>query len=158
MTLLMLPTSNFAHAQGVILTPEDNVAKQKILANLSNAVDHGFDKYDLLIASVKGDNSTFTIYNKSETEPPLVCGPGTHEQDGVCVPDPQQTCQKGQFFNTTSQRCEDLPSTLEEICGDGVDNDAREVETRLRYSSLETFWEPERLSQWTRETLTITSL
>jgi len=123
MTLLMLPTSNFAHAQGVILTPEDNVAKQKILANLSNAVDHGFDKYDLLIASVKGDNSTFTIYNKSETEPPLVCGPGTHEQDGVCVPDPQQTCQKGQFFNTTSQRCEDLPSTLEEICGDGVDND-----------------------------------
>jgi len=124
LTLLTLLTSNIVYAQGVILTPEDNLAKQKILANLSNAVDHGYDQYDLLIGSVKGDNSTFTIYNKSGTVPPLVCGPGTHEQDGVCVPDISgPTCPHGQFFNTTSQQCEDLPPNPVEICGDAVDND-----------------------------------
>lgn len=109
----------------MVLTPEDNEAKQKILGNLSNAVDHGYDKYDLLIGSVKGDNSTFTIYNISETEPPLVCGSGTHEANGICVPDiSEPNCPEGQFFNTTSQKCEDRTSTLKEICGNGINNDS----------------------------------
>jgi hypothetical protein len=53
----------------VTLTAEDNEAKKQIITNASNAVDHRYSQYDLILGSKIGDNSTFTIYNKTAENP-----------------------------------------------------------------------------------------
>lgn len=106
----MLLTYNSSY--GAILTPEDNEAKEKIVTELSNKVDHKYDRYDLIIASVKGDNSTFVIINQTGEFPipPIICGEGTVEENGVCVPEdpepPGQQCDEGEIWNATSGKCE----------------------------------------------------
>jgi len=79
-----------ASAYGVILTPQSNLAKQKIITNQSLEVDHAWEKYDFMMGSVKGDDSNFTIYDIrgiNDTMPPVTCGAGTHEENGQCIPD-----------------------------------------------------------------------
>lgn len=93
------------------LTPQSNIAKEKIIDNASKAVDNRWDRFDLLIGSVKGDDSNFTIYKPSNVTlpPPPVCGPGTHEDNGKCVPN-VTPCPTGQVWNSTSQQCEPKPT------------------------------------------------
>jgi hypothetical protein len=108
-TMLTSAIFSNVNAQTITLTQKDNEAKQKIIGNLSDAVDHKYSRYDLIIGSLKGDNSTFVIYNATanQTIPPPVCGPGTHLENGKCVPD-VPVCPPNQFFNQTSGKCEDL--------------------------------------------------
>lgn len=101
------------YAYGAILTPEDNDAKEKIITELSNKVDHRYDRYDLIIASVKGDNSSFVIINQTGEFPipPIICGEGTVEENGVCVPEEPEPpqCDEGEIYNATSEMCEKPP-------------------------------------------------
>ena len=114
---ILLTSALIAQVQNTnaaVLTPEDNEAKQNIITNQSAAVDHRWGQYDLILGSKKGDNSTFTIYNLTGnfTVPPVVCGTGTHEHDGICVPNPPPeptVCPPNMFFNTTSQQCQESP-------------------------------------------------
>ena len=100
---LTLLTSNILYAQDAqddTMTPEDNKAKQDIVEALSDAVNHNWAQYDMLNGSKKFDNSSFVIYNSSGETPeqPLVCGQGTHEENGVCVPDTQPECPAGKHL------------------------------------------------------------
>jgi len=85
----LLTSAATVNAAAPILSQKDNAAKQTIITNASLSVDHKWDRFDLITGSVKGDNSTFTIYNSTGnfTIPPIVCGEGTHEDDGICIPD-----------------------------------------------------------------------
>lgn len=108
---ILLPSAVLANVngQGVVLTPKDNLAKQVIIGNASDAVDHKWDRYDLLVGSMKGDSSNFTIYKSGNgTVPPIHCGEGTHNENGVCVPDGEK-CPEGQFWNATAMECQDNP-------------------------------------------------
>jgi hypothetical protein len=98
------------YVNAVTLTPDDNQAKQDITNSLSEAADHKYSRYDMINASLVGDNSTFVVYNKTGgiIIPPVVCGAGTHNENGVCVPD-QPQCPAGQFYNKTSEECQDNP-------------------------------------------------
>jgi hypothetical protein len=113
---ILLTSATFVNtAKSVTLTQKDNEAKEKIISSLSNESDHKYSRYDMINASFIGDNSTFVVYNKTsnQTIPPVVCGPGTHEDNGVCVPNtppPEPTCPAGQFYNTTSKQCQDKPT------------------------------------------------
>src|SRR4030095_15808594 len=100
---LTLLTSNIVYAQDAqddTMTTEDNKAKQDIIEALSDAVNHNWAQYDMLNGSKKSDNSSFVIYNSSgETpEPPLVCGQGTNESNGACVPVIQPECPAGKHL------------------------------------------------------------
>ena len=111
MSAILLTYTSIANA--ATLTQKDNEAKQTIITNMSNSVDHKYSRYDLITGSMKGDNSTFVIYNNTGNQtvpPPVVCGPGTHEENGACVPDVPR-CPDNQVWNATSQQCEDKPVT-----------------------------------------------
>jgi hypothetical protein len=128
---ILLPSTILANANvfaQVTLTQKDNEAKQVIIGNASDAVDHKWDRYDLLIGSVKGDNSTFVIYNATgnHTIPPVVCGPGTHLEHGKCVPNVVE-CPQGQFFNQTSEECQDNPKPP-------VDNETKGNFTKINFA------------------------
>jgi hypothetical protein len=80
-----LLSSNIAYSQ-IVLTPEDNEAKKIIIGNVSAAVDHLYSEYDLLLGSKKLDNSTFVIYNITDSpEPPLLNKPPVIQINSISV-------------------------------------------------------------------------
>ncbi len=72
--LVLQPAVN---AQQIVLSPQDNQAKQDIIDALSKAVDHRWAQYDQINVSKSYDNSSFTVYNQSGfvPEPPIVIVP-----------------------------------------------------------------------------------
>jgi predicted phosphodiesterase len=79
----------------IVLSPEDNKAKQEIIDALSKAVDHRWSQYDMINVSRSYDNSSFTVYNQSGfvPEPPIVVvppvvEPPVNETTNVTTPEP----------------------------------------------------------------------
>lgn len=107
----ILLTSQFVSA--VTFTQKDNEAKEEIFTSLSRNVNSSYSQYKTIIAE-KHDNTSVVIYNQTEA-PPVVNDtvPPTDNEtqppiDNETQP-PEPTCPPNQVYNTTSQKCEDVP-------------------------------------------------
>ena len=69
---------------------DDKKAKKVIDKALSKHVNKKYSQYCEIAVTTKSNNVSTVIYDKdcAPVTPPPACPPGTHLENGVCVPDP----------------------------------------------------------------------